>query len=363
MIEKGKISAFQIEFMIVPAIIATGILTIPSIAISLAGHDVWLTPILGSFIGFLTVFIAWKLHEYFPSQTPVEYSEIIVGKWIGKLLGVLFVIFYLHNTGFIVREYSAFITSNVMLHTPSLVFSVSILFISAIAVRGGIEVIARCAVICTTLYLITSLSLLLLLKDINISYMLPFLEDGIVPVLKGSFVQQAWFSEFFILAFLFPFMKSKDKGLKSGMKSTLYVLGMFFYVMFFVLTILGMSAMNQFYPVYTVVKAISIMGFFENFEVLITGSWVLGNFIKITVFLYIVCIGLAQLIKLPDYRALVFPVSLLILLLSYWDIPNIVELIQYMTSIQPFYLLLVQTIIPFILLIITVIRKRRMETR
>lgn len=97
--------------------------------------------------------------------------------------------------------------------TPSVIFSITILFVSALAVRGGIEVIARSAVICTTLFMSTALSLLLLIKDLEIGYMLPFLENGWLPVLRGSFIHQAWFSEFFLVAFLYPFMNhSKKKG-------------------------------------------------------------------------------------------------------------------------------------------------------
>lgn len=211
MLDKGRISAIQMEFMMVPTIVATGVLTIPSIAGRYAGHDLWMTPIIGSLIGFITVYIAWKLHQLYPKSTPIQYSEKILGKALGKIFGLFLVSFYIHSTGLIIRQYSEFITGNVMLETPGVVFSISIVFVSALAVRGGIEVIARTAVICTSLFLITSLSLLLLLKDIDITYMLPILENGFIPVLKGGFIHASWFSEFFLIAFIFPYIKSKKK--------------------------------------------------------------------------------------------------------------------------------------------------------
>ncbi|PFP25943.1 hypothetical protein COJ96_19530 [Bacillus sp. AFS073361] len=249
-----------------------------------------------------------------------------------------------------------------MFETPSLVFSISIMFVSALAVRGGIEVIARSAVICTTLYMSTSLSLLLLLKDIDVTFMLPILENGLLPVMKGGFVHTAWFSELFLLAFIYPYINSPKTGLKSGMKIALFIMLFLLYIHFFVLTLLGISSVNQFYPVYSIVRAISVMGFFENFEVIITASWVLGNFVKVTVFLYVASLGLAQLLRLSDNRLIVFPLSLLIILLSYWGIPNIVELIDYMTKIQPFYFVMVQTILPLFLLIIALVRRKRSES-
>ncbi|MFS0876377.1 endospore germination permease [Solibacillus isronensis] len=362
MLEKGKISALQMELLIVPTIIATGILSIPSAAAKFAQHDMWMTPIAGSFLGFLTVFIAWKLHQLFPKMTPVQYSEEILGKLLGKIFGFVLISFYIHNTGIIVRQYSDFITKNVLLETPTLLISVTIILVSAMAVRGGIEVIARAAVICTTLYLSTAVSLLFLIKDIDVSYMLPILENGLLPVMKGGFIHQAWFSEFFILAFIFPFIKNSKEGLKSGMRASFYVMLMLLYVNFFVLTLLGVSSANQFYPVYSAVRAINVLGFFENFEVIIMASWVLGSFVKIAIFLYVSSLGLAQLFRLSDYRLVVFPLSVFIIFFSYWDIPNLVVLVDYMTSIMPFYFVLVQTILPLILLLIAYARRKRSES-
>ncbi len=350
------------EFMIVPTIIATGILSIPSIAGRLAGRDMWMTPILGSLIGFVTVYITWKLHQLFPKLTPIEYSQKILGKPLGRLLGLFLVLFYMHNTGILIRQYSDFITGNVMLQTPVVVFSISILFVSALAARGGIEVIARSAVICTTLFLITTISLLFLLKDIDVTYMLPILENGLIPVIKGGFVNNAWISEFFLLSFIYPFINSQKRSLKSGMRASLFVMFILLYINFFVITLLGVSSFNNFYPVYSIFRNISVFGFFENFEIIVTASWVLGNFVKVTVFLYVVSLGLAQLLRLSSYRLIVFPLSLLLLFFSYWDIPNIVTLVDYLTKIQPFYFVIVQTLLPLVLLLIALVRRERSKS-
>ena len=134
---------------------------------------------------------------------------------------------------------------------------------------------------------------------------------------------------------------------------------MFFYVDFFVLTIFGITAINQLYPVYTMIRKISLLGFFENFEVLITASWILGNFVKISVFLYVSSLGLSQLFQLSDYRIVVLPLSLIILLLSYWNIPNVVYLLDFMSKVQPFYFILVQTLFPLLLYLVGTFRHRR----
>lgn len=362
MLEKGRVSGLQMEFIIIPAIVSTAVLSITSIDARFAGNNMWMTPILGSSVGFLTVYIVWKLHELYPKQTPIQYSEKIIGKVGGRLFGLLIVIFYTHNSGIAIREYSEFIKGNVMLETPKIVFSITLLFAAALAVRGGIEVIARTAVVCTTLYMSTSIVLLLLIKDIKLGFLLPFLENGFTPVMKGAFIHNSWFSEFFLLSFVFPFLNNQKKGLKSGLRASFLVMLILLYVNFFVITIMGPVAANQFYPVYSIVRSISLLEFFENFEIIVTSSWVLGNFVKISIFLYVASLALAQLVRVSDYRVIVFPLSMLVLYFSYWNLPNLVVLVDYMTRIQPFYLISVQTVFPFFLLTIALIRKKRSES-
>lgn len=343
----------------IPTISGTGLLSIPAIATKLALHDMWITPILGSIPGFVTVYIVWKTFQLFPNLTPYEYSEKILGKILGKFFCLLLVIFYLHNTGLVIRQYSDFITSNVMQKSPLLAFSFSILLISAIAVRGGIEVIARSSIICTAIYLSSLLVIIFLINKIDVGQLLPFLENGPIPLIKGSLIHASWFTEFYLLAFLLPFLNNKENGLKAGIRATFFLTILLFYVSFFVLTLFGITSINQLYPVYTMFRNLSLFGFFENFEVLITASWVLGNFVKVSVFLFVTCIGIGHLFGIKDQRVLVFPVSLLILLFSYWNIPNIVYLLDYMVYVQPFYFLIIQTALPLLLLIVGILRYKR----
>ncbi|MCW1941527.1 hypothetical protein OMD49_27905 [Bacillus anthracis] len=53
MLEKGKISAFQMAFMILPTITATAVLIVPSISSKYAERDMWISPIFASLNGFL----------------------------------------------------------------------------------------------------------------------------------------------------------------------------------------------------------------------------------------------------------------------------------------------------------------------
>ena len=83
--EKGKISALQMAVMMYPTIVATAILSVPSIIAKYTKNDLWLSPIFASLIGYVTVYIAYKLHKLYPKQTVIQFSEQILGRFAGKL--------------------------------------------------------------------------------------------------------------------------------------------------------------------------------------------------------------------------------------------------------------------------------------
>ena len=66
--DKGKISVTQLAFMVFPAILATAILSVPGITMHYAGHDMWMTPIIGSFVGLATIGISVGLDRLYPGR-------------------------------------------------------------------------------------------------------------------------------------------------------------------------------------------------------------------------------------------------------------------------------------------------------
>lgn len=105
-LEKGNISALQMAIIRYPTIVATAILGLPSITAKYAKNDLWLSPIFASFIGYVTVYIAYKLHNLYPKQTIIQFSEQIMGRIAGKILGLLLFLLYIQNTGQITRTYA-----------------------------------------------------------------------------------------------------------------------------------------------------------------------------------------------------------------------------------------------------------------
>nr|WP_281173028.1 endospore germination permease [Cohnella panacarvi] len=286
-------SALQLALMMYPTVLATGFLSLPTISAQFANNDLWLTPIFASLSGLLAIFLATRLHRLYPGQTIVEYSRSIAGAIPGTLFGCFYLLSVLQDTGLMIRQYAEFVTGAFLFKTPMLLVISSLMLLSAIAVRGGVELLARCAVIFTPLFCLPLFFLLLLIPELHAQYLLPVLERGIVPVLQGSATPQAWFSELFIMSFFLPRLADPDKAGKWGAISLTAVILSLLYIDFIALLLLGPDLSNKIYPVLVAFRYISLADFFENLEAMLLAIWVVGNFVKISVFLYVAVVTLS----------------------------------------------------------------------
>jgi spore germination protein (amino acid permease) len=349
--EKGTISGLQMALMLYPAVIATAFLTLPTITAQYAGNDLWLTPILSGISGALTLFLAVRLHRLYPGQTIIEYSVKIVGIVPGKIIGFAYFIYLLYLTGVIARQYAEFVKSAIMFKTPLLVILSSILLLAAIAARGGVELIARAATILTPVFVIPSFVLLLLLPDLNVQHLFPVLEKGWIPVLKGSLAPNAYTSEFFLMTFFLPLLSNPEKGAKWAAISIAADLISGLYASLLVLFLLGPDTADKVYPVLTAFRYISLANFFENLEALLVAMWIIGNFLKLSVFLYAASASLVQTLELKEYRMVVYPLAVWCLLFSLWDNPDLPSLGNHIKYTSPFELLAFFNGIPLLLLL------------
>ncbi|WP_342615117.1 endospore germination permease [Peribacillus frigoritolerans] len=362
--EKGRISALQMAFMIYPTIVATAILGVPSITAKYAKADLWLSPILASLIGYATVYIAYKLHKLYPKQTVIQFSEQIIGRIPGKILGFLFLFFYIPITGQILREYGEFIVDSFLVKTPISVIMASMLLLCAFIVRGGIEVLGRAAQLFVPIFIVPILLLIILLgPDFEFKNIFPILGNGIMPPIKGSIIPGGWFSEFFLIIFLLPFLADMKKGMKYGMMTVFAVMMTLVVVNLIVLFVLGSTTSTKNYPLMNVTRYISLADFFEHLESAIMAVWIVGAFVKISVFYYAAALGTAQWMNLSDYRSVVWPIGILIVEFGFWSYPSSMAVSRYDMVAFPFHGVLMQTIIPLLLLGIAMVRKRNSQRK
>lgn len=358
MIEKGKISASQIGKMMYLAVTPTAILSTPAITYKFAKQDLWISPIW-ALSGVVASCIALGFHKLFPGHNVVQACGRILGPILGKAVGLVILLYYLYICGIMVREYGEFVVGALLLQTPLIVVSGSMVLVCAIVARSGVEVIARFADVFILVFAVLFLLLIIpLVPELHILNMFPIMGEGIAPSISGSFVLQAWFSEFVTASFFIPFASHAEKVKKCIAISLLAVILTLIVTNLVTLLLLGNITGNYTYPFLIVARYINLADFFTHLESIFMAIWVLGAFVKICLFFYVIVLSSAQWMNIRDYRPSAFPLGFLLLLMSIWVAPNLQELTHALSTSVVFSALTVLVCIPAALLCLAWIRKR-----
>lgn len=360
MIEKGKITNGQLAQLIIITIISTSYMYLPAVTATKAGHDSWLSSLLAAAASFIAINLYLNLALHFPGQTLIQFSESLLGKVIGKIVGLLFVFYFLTSNALIVREFAELLSSFVLIHTPLLFFILTMVTLAGITARLGLEVICRSnTIIAALFYFFILLIVVFIFRDLNLEHLTPVLAKGIKPVIAGAIPPFEWFTQSSLILMFIPYLNS-TKTTRKTLNLTIGVIGF----LFLIAALTTISLFNPKFtqtmdnPMFQVVRYINVGDFIQRIDVVIFSMWIVGVFVKITVFFYAGCLALAQLLNLKEYKALTFPYGSLLVSLSILLFKNASEMLKALDTYIPWYYLIYQLIIPVLFLILTLVLKK-----
>ncbi|WP_227940046.1 GerAB/ArcD/ProY family transporter [Alkalihalobacillus deserti] len=366
MLEKGKIGARQFTVLVILFNTGTSILLAPSLLASEAKQDAWLAGILGMGVGLLVVCLYNTLGNLYPNMTLIEYSEEVLGKWVGKATSLLYFIFTFTLTSLIFRNIGDFLVIQMMPETPIESLHLIFLIIVIMGTRLGLEVLSRSAEILFPWFSILFLLLVLLISpEIKFENIQPMLEEGIKPVLNSAikFIEFP-FLELVTFLMIFPYVNRPKEASKAFLVGTL--IGGFILIMVTLLSILVLdpiTTIRQIYPSYSLAKRINIGDFLQRIEAIVAGMWIISIFFKLTICFYASNLSLAQLFKLKDYRPLTFPLGMILFVYSLVVSPNIIYNINISPQAMIPFGFTVGLFLPLLLLGITALKKRRKNNK
>ncbi len=359
MLEEGKISIRQAALLMVNTVLATAILFLPAISTRQALQDAWISVLITTANGVLISLLVVTLMRRFPEQTLVQYSEDIMGKFIGKLIGLGYIWWFLHTNAIIVREFGDFLAAAFMPRTPLLVFNAMLIILAVLAVKSGLEPLGR---LNEWIFILNSFILIMIvtlsIPEIRLQNLQPIMEGGIVPALRGAYTPTSWFGEIITLGMIFPFLTQPQRGYRAAVGAHLIIGAFLFAVAVVTVGIFGPELLSRFkFPLIEVVRLISLGDFFERIESLVMIIWVGGVFVKVSVFHYVTVMAAAHTFNLKDYRPLALPLGILNVILSIHLFEGVTDLVEFLSTTFPVYALSTFEVgIPALLLLTALIR-------
>ncbi|MBT2664292.1 spore germination protein [Bacillus sp. ISL-4] len=356
---KEQITTSQATVIVINFILGTGILTLPRTSVEkVKTSDVWITVILGGLIAMIAGIIIVKLSQQFPEKTFYQYSQEIVGKWVGGLLSLLLVCYFITLCGFHARALVE-VTSYFLLEgTPLWAILMPFMWISLYLIRGGINPIARLFEIILPISVILFIIVVFMsFKIFEMDNLRPVLGSGVKPVLKGVKSTALSYTGFEIMLLLIPFMNQPKKAVKAVLVGV--SIPLIFYVITVVMVIGALSidgVVTRTWPTLDLIRSFEVTGLiFERFESLLLVIWIMQMFTCFNIGHYASSLGLSQLFKknIDPFMYGLLPIIYIIVMFP----KNINDLFKLGDMIGNVALLLFG-LLPLLLLIISRVRRK-----
>ncbi|MBB6453107.1 spore germination protein KB [Salirhabdus euzebyi] len=364
MIEKGKISMRQFTILVFMYTLGTSVISLPSISTTFAHENGWIAVLMASIIGMLLVFMYIIISKLDEKKNLFELAEWIFGKWIGKAISALILLFILFLTAGNLRQIGDFLSTQIMTETPIQVLMVMFLLTALFAVKLGLEVTARtCEVFFPYAFFALLALLVMVTPTVDITKIQPILQknmvgtfEAIVPSLGTPFL------ELFIFIAILPYVK-KPKSARKG-----YLIGVglgsFFLVAitFMCLTVLGadFTARNLF-PTYVLGKTISLVQFLERIEIIVAIAWFFTIYFKIVLNFYVLSLGMSHFFQLKKTHTLSVPLAFFIIVLATINSPNIIYYLDFILYYWAPFAAVFGILIPVLVLIVGKIKVRKKD--
>ncbi|MEO3944036.1 endospore germination permease [Gorillibacterium sp. CAU 1737] len=356
---RGTLSTVQLMVMMYFTIVTTAILVVPANTAAAAGTDMWFSPLWALPSGLLSFYAAYRTHCYFPGLTPVQYFPKIMGKFMGKLVGIPYLLILFFMCSLVAREYSEFITGPFLDQTPILVVTGTVMAVCAYAIYKGPVVLGRMSLLFIFPFVgLLLLAVILLYPVMEPRNALPMLEFGIMPSIRASYVAQGWLAEFAFVSNFLPMLPTNSKPLKPMVGSILMVIITLIVVNTLSLFLFSVLNKELNFPFLVALRFISYANFFEHLEAAGMVIWVSTLIVKLSVFYYIVVTNVSDWFGMKDYRPLIVPLGGIVLVTSIFMVPNQETLARVLATAVPFLFLVFFLAVPTLVWWFVALRSR-----
>jgi spore germination protein KB len=315
--------------------------------------------------GLILMGVFTQLSLYYPNDTLISMLPKIIGKYLSYPVMLIYIFYFIYAAARGCRDLGALIASTILVDTPLVVVIGSFMVIMIYCLRGGVETFGRVGEMVFPIYIISMIVIWILLisvESFNIKNLSPVLGNGLKPILKEVYpgAINFPFGESIIIMMFSPFLKNKRNVRKVGI-SVLLAGGILLSVnSMILLTVLGPEIYaNDFFPLLSATRLVSIADFLERFDALIILMMVVGVFFKVGGWTFGASVGISQLLKVNHTKSLLLSLGTIITPLSLLIATNFVEHLEIGLGYSILYIQVpLQIIVPIILLCIAFIRKK-----
>jgi len=365
---RPSISAFQLGLLAAGSAIMFPYTFLPILRTGPANQDVWIVLLLAMVFVIILNIPMLILVNKFKNFDLVEINETIVGKPVGKITAMFFVLYPVFCFFACMQFTVLYVRTFLLADTPEWVILLFILIPVTYAAYKGAGTIARLASFVIPIIMLTILLFFVVgIKNMDLEFIMPIMKDStFLQIAEGAFFTAARFSEILIIVVFSIYLRKGHKV------NSAYFIGLLvFGISFFILTIatllvlgpgLAKLSLNPFL-IYT--RQVGGQDFLQRVQIFNFVAWFTGTLIKLTIFNYIATFLFSKIIGKKTYKPFVVPLSILgfvACMMPFLQKTSTLHMLNEDT-VFPFIVLSVTLIVPLILLIVYLFRMKEVNQK
>lgn len=355
--QKDKLTGWQLCFFTLQTQMGISALSMPTTIASKAGQDAWISMILGGVIVQLIIMIYIWLSVRSGSYSYFEFLALVFGRFFGKLLLLLTVLYVVFILTVVTASYQQLISDWLNIYTPTWVIILMLLIPSLYLAIEKIALIARFSMLITFVIPVLFIVVLFVYAAPQFFYLLPVGSSGVNAIIQGVVPAIAALSGFEMLVFISHYLKEdKLRGLKKGMLGTGLVT--LFYI-FLIVSVQVFFYIDEIkivpYPVLYIMKALSFM-VIDRIDIVFLTFWIVISTAVCINYLFVAGIGIQTLFHLSTHKYSVMAITFIVFIISFsLDTKSEIRMLQD----QVFFMLFIfAVIIPVLTLLISLLRRK-----
>jgi spore germination protein KB len=365
MIGKEKIEYRQFAILVLLFTIGTSIIIAPSMLAAYAQQDAWISALLGLGVGLFIVWCYSGMGRYYKELTLIEAIHASFGNYLGFVIALILSGFALILSSLVLSNIGTFVNTRLLIGTPLDAVEYIFVITVVIAVRLGIETLARsCEFMIPMLTFLFFILTFAVLPQIDWDNIKPFFEHDMKQIMQSSYGFISFpFGELLLFLMLTPYI-SKQKNITRGYMIGALIGGLVLFVitLLSILSLGGHGTAIYTYPAFDIAKKIDVGGVIQRIEVIMAGIWMFSIFTKLSLCVYVTALCLKQLFRLRDMNCLTLPIALILIPLSQWLSPNATDF-QTLTQRGMMYFTYGVMLIPFLTTGLLFLKRKWMKNK
>ncbi len=357
---KVQISRYQIIIALIWSVLATRLVTAPSIVTQFVIPDAWIGHLLFVVAGLLSTCVAALFVRALPNRSLISGLIDALGPWLGRVFGLWVLVWIYLVTCKTLRVGVDFVGATILPQTPLYIIGFAGAIGVSYAVYMGAEVVMRnVEFIIPLAFIVAPVLFALSLQHMDVHNLMPVLADGWQPVLRGAVTPDLVYGLELLIGLQFAHMLRNNRTLPKDMIIVTGIITVFgIIVMVVTIGVVGQSTNYLTYPVLEVVRSIRIGRNLERLDTLYILAVMSTIFIKLSVFHYAWCEGMKDVFKLSSHRIVTLSGGLLVWAGSIACFRSKEELNHFLISVAPAYFVVTMVGIPLLAVLVMAFRKR-----